>query len=173
MKGVWTLGGLPFVSHIGMCRPKSRGFGPFWCENTLPVYINYCNLIWASTYASYLGPLYLLQKKAIRIITFSAPRTRSKPLFSKLNILSLHSLYKFHVSCFVFSHFNHLLPASLSSLLYFNRDFHDYLTRSRFNLHKMSLRHQFAISSQAPTIWNDIPLTVRVTALPLVTSKIN
>ena len=35
------------------------------------------------------------------------------------------------------------------------------LTRSRFNLHKMSLRYQFAISSQAPTIWNDIPLTVR------------
>ena len=32
-------------------------------------YINYCNLIWASTYASYLEPLYLLQKKAIRIIT--------------------------------------------------------------------------------------------------------
>ena len=112
-----------------------------------------------STYASYLEPLYLLQKKAI--ITFSPPRTRSKPLFSKLNILSFHSLYKFHVSCFVFSHFNRLLPASLSSLLHFNRDFHDYLTRSRFNLHKMSLRYQFAICSQAPTIWKDIPLTVR------------
>ena len=55
------------------------------------------------------------------------------------------------------------LPASLSSLLHFNRDFHDYLTRSRFNLHKMSLKYQFAItgSSQAPTIWNDISLTVR------------
>ena len=25
----------------------------------------------------------------------------------------------------------------------------------------MSLRYQFAISSQAPTIWNDIPLTLR------------
>ena len=93
--------------------------------------------------------------------TFSPPWTRSKPLFSKLDILSLHSLYKFHVSCFVFSHFNRLLPASLSSLLHFNRDFHDYLTRTRFNLHKMSLRYQFAICSQAPTIWNDIPLTVR------------
>ena len=124
-------------------------------------YINYCNLIWAPTYASYLEPLYLLQKKAIRIITFSPPRTRSKPLFSKLNILSLHSRYKFHVSCFILSHFNCLLPASLSSLLHFHRDFHDYLTLSRFNLHKMSLRYQFAISSRAPTIWNDIPLSVR------------
>ena len=52
-------------------------------------------------------------------------------LVSKLFILSLHSLYKFHVSCFVFSHFNSLPPASLSLLLHFNCDFHGYLTRSR------------------------------------------
>ena len=54
-------------------------------------------------------------------------------LVSKLCILSLHSLYKFHVSCFVFSHFNSLPPASLSLLLHFNCDFHGYLTRSRSN----------------------------------------
>ena len=52
-------------------------------------------------------------------------------LVSKLFILSFHSLYKFHVSCFVFSHLNSLPPASLSLLLHLNRDFHDYLTRSR------------------------------------------
>ena len=65
-----------------------------------------------------------------------------------------------YVSCFVFSNFNRLLPASLSSLPHFTRDFHDYLTRSRLNLHKISLRYQFASSSQAPTICNDMPLTV-------------
>ena len=81
-------------------------------------------------------------------------------LFSRRLIFFL-SIHTFHVSCFVFSHFNRLLPACLSSLLHFNRDFHDYLTRSRFNLHKMSLRYQFAISFQAPAIWNDFPLTVR------------
>ena len=71
----------------------------------------------------------------------------------------LHSLYKFdNVSCFVFSHFNHLLPASHSSLLHFNCDFHDYLACSRF---LTCIKYQFAISSQAPIIWNDIPLTVR------------
>ena len=51
-------------------------------------------------------------------------------------------------------------PASLSSLLHFNRDYHDYLTRSYLNLHRISRRYQFAISSQAPTIWNDMPLTI-------------
>ena len=102
-------------------------------------------------------------------------------LVSKLCILSLHSLYKFHVFCFVFSHFNSLPPASLSLLLHFNCDFHGYLTRSRSTCikfacvqtspipfaardkgnrrrlhagkHKMSLGYQFEISSQAPIIW--------------------
>ena len=59
-------------------------------------------------------------------------------LVSKLCILSLHSLYKFHVSCFVFSHFNSLPPASLSLLLHFNCDFHGYLTRSHSTCIKCS-----------------------------------
>ena len=124
-------------------------------------YINYCTLIWASTNVSYLEPLYVLQKKAIRIITFSPPRTPSKPLFSKNNFLSLHSIFKFHMACFVFSHFNNILPTPVSSILHFNHEYHDYLTRSRFNLHKTNHKYQFAITWQAPVIWNDIPLTVR------------
>ena len=35
------------------------------------------------------------------------------------------------------------------------------MTRSRFNLHKTCHKYQFAITWQAPIIWNDIPLTVR------------
>ena len=124
-------------------------------------YINYCSLIWASTYASYLKPLYVLQKKAVRVITFSPPRTPSKPLFSKQNILSLYSIYKFHVPCFVFSHFNSLLPTPVSSILHFNCEYLDYMTRSHFNPHKTCHKYQFAITWQAPIIWNDIPLTVR------------
>ena len=54
-------------------------------------YINYCNLIWASTYASYIKLLYVLQKKAVRIITFSPPRTSSQPYFSKHNFFVFYS----------------------------------------------------------------------------------
>ena len=67
------------------------------------------------------------------IITFSPPRTRSKPpSLEALYSFPPPTLYnKFSVSCFVFSHFNSLPPASLSLLLHFNCDFHGYLTRSR------------------------------------------
>ena len=68
-----------------------------------------------------------------RIITFSPPRTHSKPpSLEALYSFPPTTLYnKFYVSCFVFSHFNILRPASLSLLLHFNCDFHGYLTRSR------------------------------------------
>ena len=117
-------------------------------------YINYCNLTGHLHMPPTLNPSIYAKRKPFEL----SPYLLQELI---LTLFSLHSLYKFHVSYFVFSHFNRLLPASLSSLLHFNRDFHDYLTRSRFNLHKMSPRYQFAISSQAPTIWNDIPLTVR------------
>ena len=55
-----------------------------------------------------------------RIITFSPPRTRSKPP-------SLEAFYHFSG---ILTDFNSLPPASLV-LLHFNCDFHAYLTRSR------------------------------------------
>ena len=86
-------------------------------------------------------------------------------LVSKLCILSLHSLYKFHVFCFVFSHFNSLPPASLSLLLHFNCDFHGYLTCSRSTCIKCQLFGQGYLT--------DIPLTVRNSQLPPLTLKRN
>ena len=115
----------------------------------------------ASAYASYLKPLYVLQKKAVDKITFSPPRTSSKPLFSKHNFFSLYSIHKFHVACFVFLHFNSILPSPVFSILHFNFEYHDYMTRSHFNLHKTCHKYQFAITWQAPIFWNDIPLMVR------------
>ena len=32
-------------------------------------HVNYCNIIWGNTYASYMAKIYLLQKRAVRIIT--------------------------------------------------------------------------------------------------------
>ena len=124
-------------------------------------YLNYCNLIWACTHVSHLEPLLLLQKKAVRIITFSSPRSHTKPLFSKLNTLPMNAIFKFQISCFVFSHITNLLPLSLSSLFQFNFAYHDHLTRSRFNLHREFLKYHFAIRSQAPEIWNSLPRSFR------------
>ena len=121
-------------------------------------YVNYCNIIWASTYDSDLKPLFLLQKKAIRIITFSPPQTHTKPLFHKLDILPVHSIFKCHVACFVFLSVNNLLPTPLSSIFHFNFEYHDHFTHSSFYLHKVFAKYHLSMCSQAP-IWNSLPLT--------------
>ena len=145
---------------------KSRQF--FDC-NTLRVlynslilpYLQYCNLIWASTYPTHIQPLFILQKKVAWIITNSPTRAHSQLLFSKLNMLTIFNIYKFQISCFVFSHINKLLPNPLSSFLRPNLEYHDYNTRHKHDLHHEFLRYKFAIRSQGPHIWNSIPLFLR------------
>ena len=42
-------------------------------------YLTYCNLIWASTYVTNLERIYLLQKRAVRLISKTDYRVPSKP----------------------------------------------------------------------------------------------
>ena len=87
-------------------------------------------------------------------------------LVSKLCILSLHSLHKFHVSCcFVFSHFNSPPPASLSQLLHFNCYFHGYLTRPRSTCINCPSGINLLLVLTEPRLFGqgyptDVPLTV-------------
>ena len=55
-------------------------------------YLNYCNIIWGSTFLTHLEPLFLLQKRAARIVSGSPPRSHSAPIFQKLKILPIHSI---------------------------------------------------------------------------------
>ena len=156
------LGNRQHVSTI--CSKTSKIIGiickarKYFCSKTLLTlyntlflpYLNYCNLIWAFTYDSHIEPLLLLQKKGVRIITFSPPLTHTKPLFQKSNILPIHSIFKYQVSCFVFYHINKLLPPSLSSLFQFNFEYHNCLTRSRYDIHKHSLKYHFSTISKHP-----------------------
>ena len=67
-------------------------------------YINYCPLIYGNAYASHLKPLEILQKKCIRVISFSPPFTHTDLLFKELKLLKLHDknrekfkINKFHM----------------------------------------------------------------------------
>ena len=88
---------------------KSR---QFFLSNTLCTlynslilpYLQYCSIIWASTYSSHLQPLFRLQKKVLRIITHSPTRAHTYSLFNKFKIVNLLNIYKYQVSCFVFLH---------------------------------------------------------------------
>ena len=79
---------------------KSR---QFFLSNTLCTlynslilpYLQYCSIIWASTYSSHLQPFFFLQKNALRIITHSPPRAYTYSLFNKFKILNIFISTKF------------------------------------------------------------------------------
>ena len=57
-------------------------------------YLIYGVEIWGNSFQKYLEPLYNVQKKIIRIITFSPYLSTTKTIFKKLNILTLYKLVK-------------------------------------------------------------------------------
>ena len=65
--------------------------------------------------ASSIAKLFVLQKRAIRIINNKKYRTHTEPLFKSENILKITDLYKLHVSLFMFDLQNEALPLSFQT----------------------------------------------------------
>ena len=101
-------------------------------------------------------------KRIITLIIFLLRAHPLSPFF--LSIIFFHSTLSVNSLLLVlYSHIlTGFLPTPVTSILHFNSEYHDYMTRSRFNLHKTSHKYQFAITWQAPIIWNNIPMTVRI-----------
>ena len=67
-------------------------------------YLNYCNLVSASSYKTSLQRIVILQKRVIRIVNKSDYCAHTDPILKKLNLLKFHNLHmnittwSFHVS---------------------------------------------------------------------------
>ena len=65
-------------------------------------FLTYGLIVWVNTYSTTLQPLSIMQKKAMRIMTFSKYDDHSSPLFKKLKIIKLYDLITIHVACFMY-----------------------------------------------------------------------
>ena len=110
--------------------------------------------MWANTYPTKLQPLYILQKKVIRVCSLSSRQAHTKELFIKFNILTVFQLNSYYCAILLFKHKQNLLHKSLSSMLTLNSDVHEHNTRSRNKYHlwtvsktytKLSFRHHAPI----------------------------
>ena len=72
-------------------------------------FLIYGIIVWGNTYPTTLQPLYISQKKVLRIITFSRFDEHSTPLFKLLNIIKLCDLVPFHISIIMFKFHNNLI----------------------------------------------------------------
>ena len=89
--------------------------------------LNYCISTWGGAPKSVLQPLITLQKKIVRIITFSSYDSHSEPIFNQLKILNLDKLYKLNLAIIIHKVFTNITPGS-NNLILINK-IHNYSTR--------------------------------------------
>ena len=76
-------------------------------------YLVYGIVVWGHTYQSTIDPLYIAQKKVLRIMTFSTFDAHSNPIFQKLKIIKFPDLVYLHTALFMHDYYSENLPVSL------------------------------------------------------------
>ena len=140
-------------------------------------HINYCNLLWGAAEDGIIEPLFILQKKAIRIITKSHYLEHTAPLFESLKLLTVYQVYKLNCSLFIYKCLNFNYTPQFKLKIQRNSYYYDYNTRNRNSLrisHIIRLRIcQRSFLNTGIEIWNSLDYGIKsINSIPLFKSKI-
>ena len=107
-------------------------------------YLNYGIHAWGSACPSETKCLFILQKKAVRIITGNqyfqiygepaGPLPSSNPLFCELRFLKFDEIYKLNIAKFIYSTLCDLSPKIFNDWFTYMSDVHTHATRSNANI---------------------------------------
>ena len=96
-------------------------------------HLSYATNVWALN-ANSTKRILNLQKKAVRLMTFSDFDAHSLPLFTQLRMLSFHDFTKFTNIIFIFNLLNYNLPAPLYDTFHLHDMTHLNLTPAELKL---------------------------------------
>ena len=124
-------------------------------------FLIYGNIVWGNTYKSTLGPIINLQKKALRIITFSNYYAHTHPLFKKHKILKLVDLIFLFNALFMHDYYTSKLSPAFSQFFVKINKTSNYNTRlaskETFCLPAVRTNYgKFSIRFQGVKVWNSI-----------------
>ena len=133
-------------------------------------FLSYVVQVWGLTYPTLLNPVFILQKKAVKAMTFSDIVTPGLPLFNKLQLLRLTDISNLQLASFVFECVNGLSPQFLENYFISIASKHGKGTRqsTRGNLF-LERQHtiQYGIRSvqySSAKLWNSIPPEIRLSS---------
>ena len=139
--------------------------------------MTYCIEVWGSSPATHINSIVKIQKKAVRIISFSNFRAPSKPLFLSLNLLTFPQIYQLSILSFMHKFHHNRLPIIFSRFYTLVRDTHSFNTRgsTNFQYHVPRCRLQLtqnSIKVKGPFFWNSLPNNISISSLPVFKSKV-
>ena len=139
-------------------------------------HINYCNLIWGAAEDGIIEPLFILQKKAIRIITKSHYLEHTTPLFGSLKLLTVYQVYTLNCSLFIYKCLNCNYTPEFKAKIQRNSYYYDYNTRN-WDLFRISQRIRLRICQRSflnigVGIWNSLDSEMKsINSIPLFKCK--
>ena len=129
-------------------------------------YMIYCIECWGSATQTRTTPLTILQKRCVRTMTHSSPRSPSLPIFRRLNILPFHLVYQLCVLIFMYRYSTASLPAPNMNMFKSRSDYNAYRTRNNSLLQIPRFKHsnsQKTISFTGVNFWNSLPPSLHST----------
>ena len=127
-------------------------------------YLSYCNMVWASNYATRLKRLIIIQKRAVRIISGTTSRESTTQIFLRLKIQNPEQIKVIQICEFIFKYKSHALPHTFDGYFQSTAELHRYGVRSAANLRGIPARtnsRKFSIKHAGPVIWNNLPSPIR------------
>ena len=125
-------------------------------------FLCYGSATWGLSYDTYLEPLFLLQKKVLRSITFQPLSSPSTPIFFSLKILKLKDMIHQDILKFVYKSLNGLSPSHFHDYFQLSNSVHSHETRqaARGDIFQ-SIRNTFlyglrSIKYFGAKLWNGI-----------------
>ena len=127
-------------------------------------HLSYCIEILGHAHKTTLTPLFILQKKIVRLINFSNRYDHSDPLFRKFGILNIFDLCKLQTCMLIFDLINK--KHARNELHYFQPITHHYNTKSarnsNFFIKRVNLAStQRSIPHKGALIWNSLPIEIK------------
>ena len=168
--GVMIDSKLNFISHINYISKKiSKSIGIIYKLKTLKIsshtlkqayhsligpYLSYCVCVFGNTYQTYINRLFILQKRAVRLISNASFLEHTDPLFFSNQILKIHDLFKLNIGLYMYDRWQSGA---------YDRT-HSYNTRNRNDLIPNRARLSVTLNSISvigPNIWNGIPQNIQ------------
>ena len=129
-------------------------------------YISYGLTAWGQATNSNLNEFLILQKRALRLMSFSDSRAQAIPLFVRSAVLSLNMLYFKYLDILMHDISNKRAPSRISELFVRSNMIHSHYTRfsapSNFYVQRSRLNQLLlSFSRSGVRIWNKTPLMLR------------
>ena len=142
-------------------------------------FLTYGVSVWGLTYPSMLDSISALQKKTLRIVTFSDKTAPSSPIFDCLQVLKFSDIIFLHIVSFVFECVHNLAPTYFRNYFTSIQSIHNIGTRQSLKGDLFALccnTTQYGLRSVHYTgvrLWNSLPCEIRDSlSLPVFRKKI-